>query len=70
MKKEYVMKCGSCLHLLPLEDFDSKYINCKFNNERIKKKTCRDCLINVSQCHARFIDRHGVNYYQYRLNKK
>jgi len=72
MEKVYVMKCSSCYHLLPLESFDSKYINSKSNDERfeIKKKTCRDCLISVSQSHARFIDRHGVNYYQYRLNKK
>jgi len=72
MEKEYVIKCGSCLHLLPLESFDSKYINSKLNDEKIeiKKKTCRDCLISVSLSHARFIDRHGVNYYQYRLNKK
>ena len=72
MEKVYVMKCGSCYHLLPLESFDSKYINSKLNEERIlvKKRTCRDCLISVSQSHARFIDRHGVNYYQYKLNKK
>lgn len=72
MEKVYVMKCSSCYHLLPLEEFDSKYINSKLNDERfeIKKKTCRDCLICVSQSHARFIDRHGVNYYQYKLNKK
>jgi hypothetical protein len=71
MEKVYVMKCSSCYHLLPLEEFDSKYINCKITSNRylIKKKTCRDCLINVSQSHARFIDRHGVNYYQYRLKK-
>jgi len=71
MEKQYCMKCSSCYHLLPLESFDSKYINSKLNDERfeIKKKTCRDCLINVSECHARFIDRHGVNYYQYRFKK-
>jgi Pyruvate/2-oxoacid:ferredoxin oxidoreductase delta subunit len=72
MEKIYVMKCSSCEHLLPLESFDTKYINSKLNDEKIeiKKKTCRDCLISVSECHSRFIDRHGVNYYQYRLKYK
>ena len=32
MEKVYVMKCSSCYHLLPLEEFDSKYINCKKKN--------------------------------------
>jgi len=71
MQKEYVMKCSNCYYLLPLEDFDSKYINSKLNDERllVKKKTCRECLWSVSESHSRFILRHGMTSYRYRLNK-
>jgi len=65
------MKCSTCKHLKPLEDFDTKYINNNLNEERniVKKKTCRDCLIEISQSHARFIDRHGMTSYRYKLSK-
>jgi len=71
MKKEYVMKCSTCGHLKPLEDYDTKYINSKLNDNKIlvKKKTCRECLIDISQSHARFIDRHGMTSYRYKLSK-
>ena len=71
MQKEYVMKCSNCGYLLPLEDFDSKYINNNITGERnlVKKKTCRECLWSISDCHSRFIDRHGMTSYRYKLNK-
>ena len=71
MKKEYVMKCSTCGHLKPLEDFDSKYKNNNITGERnlVKKKTCRECSINISQSHARFIDRHGMTSYRYKQSK-
>ena len=71
MKKEYVVKCGSCKYPKPLEDYDSKYINSKLNDNKIlmKKKTCRECLWSISDCHSRFIDRHGMTSYRYKLNK-
>lgn len=71
MEKQYCIKCASCGHLLSLENFNSKYKNNKITGERdlVKNKTCKECLWNCNQSYARFIDRHGVNYYQYRLNK-
>lgn len=71
MEKEYVMKCANCRQLKPLEDYDSKYINSKLNDDKIlvKKKTCRECLWSVSESHSRFILRHGMTSYRYKLNK-
>lgn len=71
MEKEYVIKCSTCKRLKPLEDFDTKYINSKLNDNMIlvKKKTCRECSINISQSHSRFIDRHGMTSYRYKLSR-
>ena len=71
MKKEYVIKCGFCKYQKPLEDYNSSYRINKITEERIlvKNKTCRECLWSVSESHSRFIDRHGMTSYRYRLNK-
>ena len=72
MEKQYVIKCASCKHIKPLEEYDTKWRNSKVNDERIltKNKTCPECLWNVKDSHARFIDRHGMTSYRFNLLKK
>lgn len=67
MEIEYLIKCASCRHIKPFEDYDSKYINSKLNDDKIlvKKKTCRECLWSVSESHSRFFQRHGMTKYKY-----
>jgi len=69
MEKQYIMKCCCCKHIKPLEDYNSSYRINKITEERIlvKNKTCRECLWNVCDSHSRFIERHGMTSYRYRI---
>ena len=67
MDIEYVMKCTFCKKLKTLENFGCKYRNTAIGRVLVKNKNCIDCLTNIKQCYSRFIDRHGMTYYRYRL---
>ncbi len=69
MDIEYVMKCTCCKKLKTLENFESKYRNTAVGRVLVKNKNCIDCLMDIKQCYSRFIERYGMTYYRYRLNK-
>jgi len=63
---EFVIKCCLCKKLLPLNQFNSKIKIVKEERIAVKKKTCYECSIIVSESMRNHYQRHGLSAYYYR----
>ena len=63
---EFVIKCSLCKKLLPLNQFNSKIKIVKEERIAVKKKTCYECSIIVSESMRNHRQRHGLSAYYYK----
>jgi hypothetical protein len=63
MDIEFVIKCSKCKKLLPLDHYDNRYSVWSEDKPQvmIKKKCCRDCLIQYKIYMEVFTKKHNVS---------
>ena len=66
MENQFVIKCSLCKKLLPLNQFNTKIKIVKEERIAVKKKTCYECSIIVSESMRNHRQRHGLSAYYYK----